>query len=140
MLTNIFVLAGAGMTLVDNFTIFLVGRFLYGMACGGFSVFCPKYISEVAPVELKGPAGGLTQICITFGIIVPFSIGLAYPSTQDNDTNTQEINILFIIPIILSGLQVILLFTVFRYDTPIMIKQKGEYEKLKNFMSNIYYP
>ena len=78
LLTNIFVIVGAGMTLVDNWTIFLIGRFLYGAACGGFSVFCPKYISEVAPIELKGPAGGLTQICITFGIIVPFTIGLFY--------------------------------------------------------------
>jgi MFS family permease len=78
LLTNIFVIVGAGMTLIDDWTIFLIGRFLYGAACGGFSVFCPKYISEVAPIELKGPAGGLTQICITFGIIVPFSIGLFY--------------------------------------------------------------
>jgi MFS family permease len=60
MLTNVFVMVGAAMTLVDNWPIFLMGRFLYGVACGGFSVFCPKYISEVAPIELKGPAGGLT--------------------------------------------------------------------------------
>ena len=97
-------MVGAGCTLVDDLTTFMIGRFLYGVACGGFSVFCPKYISEVAPVELKGPAGALTQICITFGIIVPFTIGLAYPKTTDNDVNTQEIYILFIIPIVLSGI------------------------------------
>jgi MFS family permease len=84
MLTNVFVIVGAAMTLVDNFDVFLVGRFLYGAACGGFSVFCPKFISEVAPLELKGPAGSLTQICITFGIIVPFSIGLLYQDTDDD--------------------------------------------------------
>lgn len=47
---------------------------------------------------------------------------------------------MFIIPIILAALQVILLVTVFNFDTPIMIKQSGEYEKLKKLMSNIYHP
>jgi MFS family permease len=73
------------MTLVGGFNVLLVGRLLYGIACGGFSVFCPKYISEASPVELKGPAGCLTQICITFGIIVPFSIGLAYEEEKDKN-------------------------------------------------------
>jgi MFS family permease len=85
MLTNVFVMAGAGLTLFSNFPVFLAGRFLYGVACGGFSVFCPKYISEVAPVEVKGPAGCLTQICITFGIIVPFTLGLVYEGKTDAD-------------------------------------------------------
>ena len=33
-----------------------------------------------------------------------------------------------------------MMITVFNYDTPIMIKQSGEYEKLKKLMSNIYHP
>ena len=33
-----------------------------------------------------------------------------------------------------------MMLTVFNYDTPIMIKQSGEYEKLKKLMSNIYHP
>lgn len=107
MFTNIFVIIGAGMTLNDSWFIFLIGRFLYGMACGGYSVFCPKYISEVTPVELKGPAGGITQICITFGIIVPFTIGLMYqPDTiKDNkDLQNQCITLLFSLPIVMAGL------------------------------------
>jgi len=48
------------LTLVDNYTVFVVGRAFYGIACGGFSVFCPKYISEVSPSEVKGPAGCLS--------------------------------------------------------------------------------
>jgi hypothetical protein len=32
------------------------------------------------------------------------------------------------------------MLTVFNYDTPIMIKQKGEYEKLKTFMTKLYHP
>lgn len=32
------------------------------------------------------------------------------------------------------------MLTVFKYDTPIIIKQSGEYEQLKVFMSKIYHP
>jgi len=37
-----------------------IGRFIYGVSVGAFSVFCPKYIAEVSPIEVKGPAGALT--------------------------------------------------------------------------------
>lgn len=46
------------------------------MSVGAFSVFCPKYIAETAPIEIKGPAGALTQVCVTFGILVAFTVGL----------------------------------------------------------------
>lgn len=60
MLMNLIVIVGCLLTLVDNVTVFIIGRGLYGIAAGGYSVFCPKYISEVSPTELKGPAGCLT--------------------------------------------------------------------------------
>jgi MFS family permease len=60
MLMNLIVIVGCLLTLVDNVTVFIIGRGLYGVAAGGYSVFCPKYISEVSPTELKGPAGCLT--------------------------------------------------------------------------------
>ena len=60
ILFNMFTIVGAGLTLVDNYSVFVIGRVFYGIACGGFSVFCPKYISEVSPSELKGPAGCLS--------------------------------------------------------------------------------
>ena len=60
MMMNIFTIIGAFMTLIDHTGIFVMGRFLYGVACGGFSVFCPKYIAEASPIELKGPAGCLS--------------------------------------------------------------------------------
>jgi MFS family permease len=109
IISNVFVIVGAGLTLVPNFEAFLVGRFLYGVACGGFSCFCPKFISEVSPTEVKGPAGALSQICITFGILVPFSIGVGFgipvdPEQADIDKDYDQlcINVLFMIPIILA--------------------------------------
>lgn len=83
MLTNILVLSGSVLSVFQNMFCLYAGRFLFGMAAGAFTVFCPKYISEVAPIEVKGPAGALSQIFCTFGILVPFSIALAYPNATD---------------------------------------------------------
>jgi MFS family permease len=57
MISNVILIIGVGLTLVPNFYVLCVGRGIYGMSVGAFSVFCPKYISETAPVEIKGPAG-----------------------------------------------------------------------------------
>jgi len=60
ILTNVILAIGVCLTLVDVFTVFSIGRFIYGVSVGAFSVFCPKYIAETAPIEIKGPAGALT--------------------------------------------------------------------------------
>jgi MFS family permease len=60
MLANGLLTLGVTFTLFDDFVYLCIGRFIYGLSVGTFSVFCPKYISETAPIEVKGPAGALT--------------------------------------------------------------------------------
>lgn len=59
-----------------NFALFNVGRFLYGLAVGGFSVFSNQYVSEIAPTEISGPAGSMMQVSVVVGGLIPTSIGL----------------------------------------------------------------
>ena len=58
------------------------------MSVGAFSVFCPKYIAETAPIEIKGSAGALSQVCITFGILIAFSVGLGIGDVDDDDVDS----------------------------------------------------
>lgn len=76
MIANFVTLVAGGLTLIPGLTTLCIGRFLYGVAAGGYSVFCPKYISEIAPTAIKGPAGCLTQICVTLGILIANALGL----------------------------------------------------------------
>ncbi len=82
------VLVGAGITLVENEIAIIIGRFIYGVASGSFSVLVPSFsilsflthiVNELAPTELKGPLGATTQILITVGIQVAFLLGLPVP-------------------------------------------------------------
>jgi MFS family permease len=138
--TTVLVIVGASLTLVPNFVAFCFGRLLYGLAAGCYVVFCPKYIEETSPVEVKGPLGALTQVCICFGILFPFTIGMLYDESANlaADDIDQFILVIFGIPILLGVLQLLLLLSIFRYDTPVLLHQKGDTERLTTLLSKIY--
>jgi len=127
LITNAVLCFGVCLTLIDDFVVLCIGRFIYGVSVGGFSVFCPKYISETSPIEVKGPAGSLTQVCITFGILIAFTVGIGIGDVDDDSVDSFEIQyywyIIFAIPLVISFFQVILLLCAFPYDTPVVLKQ-----------------
>lgn len=84
-ITNAVLVVGVCLTFIDDFVALCVGRFIYGIAVGSFSVFCPKYIAETAPIEVKGPAGALSQVCITFGILIAFSVGIGIGDAEEDE-------------------------------------------------------
>lgn len=54
IISDVILSVGAAIALIKNQYVILVGRFIYGMACGLFSVFCPLFINETVPIEVKG--------------------------------------------------------------------------------------
>ena len=58
--------------LAANLTIFIIGRFIGGLAVGGASVVTPMYISEVAPPKLRGRLVATAQFAIVLGILMSF--------------------------------------------------------------------
>ncbi|KAG8217379.1 general substrate transporter [Butyriboletus roseoflavus] len=59
-----------------------LGRFLVGFAAGIGICISPIYLSEIAPPEIKGSLGVLTQLAIVIGILVTqtMGFGLATPT------------------------------------------------------------
>jgi MFS family permease len=57
--TNIVVIVGAGVCMVNNFYVICIGRFILGMSAGAFTVFVPKFVNELSPVEMKGFYGSI---------------------------------------------------------------------------------
>lgn len=61
LLTNILVITGSLLcTVKSNYNVICVARFLFGAAAGCFSLFCPKFLAEIAPTAYKGPIGSLS--------------------------------------------------------------------------------
>ena len=69
--------------LIPNDTVLIIGRFFYGIACGAFTFICPKYIAEFAPLEIRGTLGGLTEVFVTVGAMIPFLLGPLYTPLAD---------------------------------------------------------
>ena len=133
------VIVASVLTLLQDYPSLVIGRFIYGLAAGAYSVYVPKYISEVSPVEVSGTTGSLTQFGICFGILVADVAGIVFPVSTTHE-KTVFINCMFAFPIVLSVINIVLLMFVFPYDTPVMLKQKNEHETLKKLMSKIYKP
>lgn len=127
ILMGIFSLIGGGLSLVySSYYLVMAGKFLTGFAAGGYNVFCPKYIMECAPKEISGPAGAAFQLAVTFGIFINAIIAVPY---GDLDMNKEESTLTFLyffiqlIPMVLAILQILLMCTCYRSDTPpVMIK------------------
>ncbi|MEL0253229.1 MAG: sugar porter family MFS transporter, partial [Novosphingobium sp.] len=58
----------------DNHTLFVVFRFLGGMAVGAASVLSPAYISEVAPAAIRGRLTSVQQVMIITGLTAAFVV------------------------------------------------------------------
>jgi SP family arabinose:H+ symporter-like MFS transporter len=70
----LFALTSAGTGLAPSFTIFLIARFLGGIAVGGASILSPMYVSEVSPPSIRGRLGALYQFSIILGILISYAI------------------------------------------------------------------
>lgn len=73
----LYALAAMGITLPwsSQWRHFLAMRFLCGIAIGGFTVGCPLYLSELAPIARRGRLVSLFQVQVGAGVVIAFSIG-----------------------------------------------------------------
>lgn len=136
MISNAILLVGVGINCIPSFYALVIGRIIYGYSAGLFSFLTPKYISEVSPVEVSGIFGGVSQLAVTVGILLP---SLLNPFENDMDA-VLYVYILFLAPIMLSVIQILLMITQFNFDTPPVMKSNGELVKLRGLFAKIYTP
>jgi len=65
------------MIVADLWAIY-VGRFFAGLAIGGFCVFVPKTLNEIAPTEYTGQIGAMGQLSIAWAIAMPPTTGFFF--------------------------------------------------------------
>lgn len=148
--TNGAVLLAVGLCMINQPYVILVGRFFYGMASGAFSVFCPKYVAEMTPIEYRGPFGTLNQLMCTIGIVVIACMGIPIPDDPygNNPGNSPYDKDSFMIqnywrvcwglPIVFSLIQVLLMVLVFKYETPIVMKENNQEDRLVELLNKLY--
>ena len=69
-----------------------VGRFISGLATGVQTVICPKYMSETAPIKIKGPVGGCSALMMVTGWLTSFVLGYAFSKECNQDKIKEDID------------------------------------------------
>lgn len=70
----LFVLTSLGTGAAPTFALFVLARFLGGLAVGGASILSPMYVAEISPPSLRGRLGTLYQMSIVAGILISYAI------------------------------------------------------------------
>jgi len=60
-----------------SWEVLLVGRLVVGLTAGLNTVLVPMYVSEIAPVDLRGSLGVFNQLAVTSGIFLGQILGLS---------------------------------------------------------------
>ena len=122
-----------------------MGRLLVGWGCGAFTVIAPIMINEISPTSLSGMLGSIVQIQFTFGFLIAYAFGLLVPyQTKSDGTENLEIytsgiwKLIFVFPGIVALLQILLLLTIYKDDTPTYYRQKEDNEKFSSTLLKIY--
>jgi len=112
--------------LATNLWMFIIGRFIGGLAVGGASVVTPMYISEVAPPKLRGRLVATAQFAIVLGILVSFFSNFIIDSLGDNENKWRWMFLFGVIP---SAVFFALLFLIPR--SPRWLVKTGRLEEAK---------
>jgi sugar porter (SP) family MFS transporter len=70
ILAVLFFASSVGCGLAGSINVFILFRFIGGLAIGGASVLCPVYISEISPPKHRGVLASTFQLAIVVGILL----------------------------------------------------------------------
>ncbi len=68
----LYLLSALGCAFTPRWSLFILFRFIGGVAVGASSVVGPMYISEIAPAKIRGRLAGSFQVNIVAGILAAF--------------------------------------------------------------------
>ena len=81
----LFLISAIGSALSNQLFVFVVFRFIGGIAVGTASMLSPMYISEISPAAKRGSLVSLDQLAIVIGILVAFFSNYLLVSIGDNN-------------------------------------------------------
>uniref|UniRef100_A0A2H8U0E7 Glucose transporter type 1 n=1 Tax=Melanaphis sacchari TaxID=742174 RepID=A0A2H8U0E7_9HEMI len=60
----------------NSYEVLFIGRFIIGVNCGLNTSLVPMYISEIAPLNLRGGLGTVNQLAVTAGLLISQILGV----------------------------------------------------------------
>lgn len=118
LLTNVVAIIAGLIIFIPNFYTLMFGRFLQGMCIGCFITMSPLIIREIAPTEIAGLIGSISQIFMIGG--VSFACIFQYVLSQYMNDLQCWVTWKYVMGFPLAPLifQSIVLLFIFPYETP----------------------
>jgi SP family galactose:H+ symporter-like MFS transporter len=114
--------------LTTDINMFLVVRFIIGLAVGVASFVAPLYISEIAPFKIRGALIAVYQLMITVGIFAMF-----VSNSLLSFTGSWRI----MMAVLLFPASIMLIFSLFVPETPRWLVLKGRHEEAMTVLKKI---
>ena len=143
LLTACTYILGSGLNVIPNLLAFYIARFISGIGTGLSLSIVPIFsklytVVELAPSDISGMLGSLTQLMLTFGIFVSYAMGIPLPMSDLSSSMNQWWIGMFLLPIPISVIQIILILFVYPVETPNWLKQQGKTEQADSVLNKIY--
>lgn len=126
----LFLLSAIGTGISNHISLFIMARFIGGIAVGATSVASPTYISEIAPASHRGKLIVTFQLAIVTGILVAFFTDYMLLNTGKNNWRY-----MFLSEALPSLLFLILLFNVRK--SPRWLMMKGHREEAEKTLMEV---
>lgn len=84
IIASLISIVGVGITLVTNEIAICVGRLIWGLGCGVYSVVIPRYMDEIIPPYLLSKYGILVNSAGMFGEMLAMLMGAILPKIVYN--------------------------------------------------------
>ena len=84
IIAMMYVLSAIGCAISNGLPLFVLFRFMGGVAVGASSVVGPMYISEISPADMRGRLAGSFQLNIVLGILVAYVSNYFFASSGDD--------------------------------------------------------
>ena len=116
---NIFSAMATTLTMFLNLPMICIGRYLFGMCCGVFSVAGPKMLDETIPVNLISSFGTATNSMMAAGIMIAIVLGLFLPEGDDLQGQLDDGNwrVLYGFPYICQVITILIFTFVFKQES-----------------------
>jgi MFS transporter, SP family, galactose:H+ symporter len=114
--------------MANGMELFLVARFLVGLAIGVTSMITPLYIAELAPAAIRGALVTLNQLAIVTGIVVAYYVDYLFAGSND----WRAMFISAVIPSIL-----LLIALIFLPESPRWLAARGRFESAEKVLSRL---
>ncbi|MCU7548700.1 sugar porter family MFS transporter [Chitinophagaceae bacterium LB-8] len=79
-----YLLSAMGCAFTPVWSLFIMFRFIGGVAVGASSVVGPMYISEIAPAKIRGRLAGSFQVNIVTGILIAYLVNVLLRGVGDD--------------------------------------------------------